>query len=385
MGLSALLVSSGVAIGVAVAGSALFVWFYNRVLAGLREVWFKKFISLAVLPLGVLLGLAGFARFVFSDPAGFESWTWGLSALAGWAVVVRYSLVSLRWNRLQKDSVYQSVPCPGGGIQWVELNRFQRCVLIPARPVNEAEDLRLHRRRVPIAGLPAEFEGYRIVHLTDFHIHQSMRADWYRHVVKQALALAPDLILFGGDFISKPPNIPRIPEIFAPLEAPDGVLFVRGNHDFWRSPRRIARLAESAGMRLLENEGIEIRRGRAVIALIGLETPYVPISPAEREALRRLPTPRIVLVHTPDAFAEAARLGGALAFAGHTHGGQVRLPLFGTTISSIAAGPLFTSGFGRLGNMTTVTSNGQGAFLPLRYRCPPEIVVAELTRAEDTT
>ncbi len=363
---------------VSLGSCAIFVWLYNRTLAHLHESLTKKFLALCGLPLGVLAGVYhGLAVGGLPVPGG-PPWVWRGLALVGAGAMVAYvplGLIKAGWMRGSRFRAAK--PCPGA-LNWAGLPWWGRPVLRALEPVNGVTRLRIHRREIEVPGLPEEFDGYRIVHLTDYHIHSTLGNEWYDHVAAEARGLKPDAILFGGDFISKPKHTPRIPRVMGTLRAPDGVFFVRGNHDFWKGPHRIARLAGQAGMKLLSNEGAVVRRGGASIAILGFETPYVAMTGAERDAMEALPRCRVGLVHMPEAFADAANLGCAVALAGHTHGGQVRLPLFGTTISSTAMGPLYASGVGRMGGTTTITSNGQGAFFPVRIMCPPEIVLVLL-------
>ncbi len=363
---------------IAVGGCAIFVWVYNRTLAHLHESLAKKILAVGGLPLGVLGG-AWHAGVVAGLPISSGSpWIWRALTIIGGAAFVACLPLSVWKARWMRASRFRPAgPCPGG-LYWRGLPAWGRPILRILAPLNQVTRLRIHRRDVVVPGLPSEFDGYRIVHLTDYHIHSTLSDEWYDHVAAEARALRPDTILFGGDFISKPKHIPRIPRIMRTLKAPDGVFFVRGNHDFWKGVRRITRSAESAGMRLLSNEGTVIRRGGSEIALLGFETPYVSLTGAERDALEALPRCRIGLVHMPEAFHDTAEFGCSVAFAGHTHGGQVRMPLFGTTISSTAMGPLYASGVGQLGDMVTITSNGQGAFFPLRVMCPPEVLLVVL-------
>lgn len=367
---------------VAVAACGAFVWFYNRALALMHESVLKKVLALTVLPLGCLVGVLAAWRLA-AGAGGAEGGAWRTAAAAGALVAVRMAVAGRRHAVLSRGSAMEARRPPFEALNAPGLKPWARAALWILRPLNGVGRLRIHRRRIPVPGLPREFHGYRIVHLTDWHIHKTLRPDWYRFLASETRRLRPDLVLYGGDFISKPEFVPAIPRFMRLLEAPDGVWFVRGNHDFWKSPQRIARLARAAGMRLLGNEGVALRRGGAEVGLVGIEAPWVPLTQADRDALDRLPRPRIALVHTPDVFGEAARLGCAVALAGHTHGGQVRLPLFGTTVSGCASGPHRASGIARIGDMLAITSNGQGAFFPLRFRCPPEVICLELACADE--
>jgi predicted MPP superfamily phosphohydrolase len=368
---------------VAVALCGAFVRFYNRVLARMHESTLKKVVALSLLPAGVMLG--GIAAWRLGAGGNGERVAWLALAIAGLPVTAAAARDWLCERRLLRGSLLHPLGRFRDGIPWSDFALWQKLILLPLVPFNRVCDLRVHHRVVEVPGLGSAFDGYRIVHLTDLHFHRTLSAAWYRHVVAQAVKLRPDLLLYGGDFLSKIAWVDRIPEFLQGLEAPDGVLYVRGNHDFWKSPQRIRRHARRAGMRLLSNRGAVIRRGRDTLAIVGIESPYIPLTATDRALLRRLPGPKVGLVHDPVAFGEALSAGCTVALAGHTHGGQVRLPLFGTTISGSACRRGLAHGVGRLGRMLTITSNGQGAFFPVRFGAPPEIILVELratSRAE---
>jgi predicted MPP superfamily phosphohydrolase len=359
---------------VAVASTGAAVWLHNRYLAPFVEFPPKKFVALLALPSGLPLGILGGWRLSNLPILSFERLLWSLVALAGAVVVVRLILAAVEQWSLQRDSHFKSVRGMPGALNWSVFPIWQRALLLLVSPFNQVGALRVHAREVTVPGLPKPFEGYRILHVTDPHIHPTLRSEWFQRAMEAAMDLSPDIVLHGGDFVTDPENLSKAEEVLRSLaQAPDGVLTVRGNHDLWKAPRRAARVARGAGMRLLSNEGVILRREQAAISIVGLEVPYVGLGPKGERDLQRLPRPRVALVHTPDAFATAERLGCSLALAGHTHGGQVRIPILGATVTSSGAGPRLATGIGRLGMMQCITSNGLGSFFPLRILCPPEI------------
>ena len=354
------------------------VWVYNHFLAKMHESTLKKVIALVALPGGVGLGVFCYSYYI--QLHGFEQQLlfWSLMIPAGLICLTLSNAEARKGRTAESYGSYEKVDLDRNMIGWERLSFPRRAFLRLLSPVNSVSRLRVYRMRMQMPDLPPEFEGYRVAHLTDIHIHPTLRREWYERVIHEVDDLEPDVILFGGDFVSKPKWMPAIPEFMEKLSAPDGVFFVRGNHDFWKGTHRSARLAERAGMRLLSNEGVVLRRESAEMSLAGFEAPYIALTESERARMEALPRPRLGLVHDPVAFPEAARTGCFLALAGHTHGGQVRLPGLGTTVAGTEVPLEYASGVSRMGEMVTVTSHGVGAFFPLRFLCPPEVTLVEL-------
>jgi predicted MPP superfamily phosphohydrolase len=362
----------GLLVAVATTGGA--VWFHNRYLAPFVEFPPKKFAALLSLPSGLPMGLLAWWRLSTLPALSIEWLLWSLTAAAGAIILMRLLLATQEQWTLSKGSHFSHVKGMPHALNLLTFPVWQRGLLLLISPFNQAGALRVHAREVSLPGLSMAFDGYRIVHVTDPHVHPTLRAEWFQRAMEVAMELKPDLVLHGGDFVTDPANLARAAETLRALaNAPDGVLTVRGNHDMWKAPCRAARTAREAGMRLLSNEAVTIRRRGASLSIIGLEVPYVGMGPKSEKELEQAPRPRIALVHTPDAFATAERLGCSLALAGHTHGGQVRIPLLGATVTSSGAGPRRATGLSRMGSLQCFTSNGLGSFFPLRVLCPPEI------------
>lgn len=357
----------------AIFAGGVFVWFYNRYLADLRESTVKKLAALATIP-GAIAAGAGHAVAVGLD--------WPRSMIPVWLGLAflgfRLRQVWIQ-QRENEGLTARRVRLSSDAMNWRRYSAPVRLALRLIQPINGAGDVRWARREVPVEGLHRDLDGLRIVFLTDFHVHPTLRMSYFREVVDAALDSRPDVLLIGGDFLSKD-RWRRLPaEALARIAEHPNVYAVRGNHDFWTRPALFGELARRWGARLLSNEVGVIERGEGRVALLGLEHPYIPLTDRWAEELRAGldalgAVPRLGLVHTPQAFPEAAALGCTLCLAGHTHGGQIRLPLLGTTIAGCDIPYGHTSGCGRLGAMRTLVSNGIGAFFPLRFLCPPHIV-----------
>lgn len=189
---------------------------------------------------------------------------------------------------------------------------------------------RIVEREAAFAELPPEFDGYRIILLSDLHISASRRAPWASELVRRVGELNPDMILITGDFIDGTVDARRADvEPLSGLRARDGVFGVLGNHEYYFGWSEWTARLEELGVDILFNENRIIRRGDAAVALAGLPDGYSARygggAPDARRALEGAPEGSfaILMDHRPgDARANAAA-GADLQLSGHTHGGMV--------------------------------------------------------------
>jgi predicted MPP superfamily phosphohydrolase len=223
----------------------------------------------------------------------------------------------------------------------------------------------------------------RILLATDLHVlNVGGSLKRIERVVDQINGLHPDLILLGGDFVGGQvqdrPDRYVIPAL-APLKrlhAPLGIVAVLGNHDHLSDPPLIRQALRAAHIRILTNSATTL--GPLVIG--GLDDQYthharlIPteIAMAEREGVR------ILLAHSPDVFA-FERLPIGLTLVGHTHCGQIALPVYGPILTATALGRRFACGVYSAGGRTLVVSGGIGTSqIPLRLFAPPDIWLIEV-------
>lgn len=221
-------------------------------------------------------------------------------------------------------------------------------------------------------------ERLRLVLLTDLHVTRALPRAYYEQVFELVRAQDADLILLAGDYVSEPENIELSARLFArPWPARLGAFAVLGNHDFWTDPPRMREALSSAGVTLLEGrcEHLPGRIGR--VAICGTETPW---GPALSSALDRSEM-NLVISHTPDNIYRLAEQGASLVVSGHTHGGQMRVPGFGSIVVPSRFGRVFDQGHFRVEGVDLFVSAGVGADMPaLRIYCQPEVLVIDLTR-----
>jgi len=194
----------------------------------------------------------------------------------------------------------------------------------------------VERIDLPLRGLPDALAGLRVAQISDLHIGMQLRAPLLRRLIARVNALEADLIVITGDIFDFDPSyIEEGCRELAVLEAPLGVFAVLGNHDAYTGADAVARGLEAwTSIRLLRDAWARIEFAGGTLALAGVEDPGHGWNErdASHDALERLAAdippdlPRVLLIHRPSWFAQAARLGFPLALAGHTHGGQIALP-----------------------------------------------------------
>lgn len=249
-------------------------------------------------------------------------------------------------------------------------------------------------RRVDLAvpGWRAEHAGLKVALLTDLHVGAPhMGLGRLRETVARVNAEAPDLVIITGDFVIGGKDQEGgvlggtfvepepIADELGRLRAPLGVYAALGNHDWWYDGERVARALGGAGLRVLENEAARVESGGRAFWLAGVADLWTR-RPDIEGALRHVgpEDPVILFTHNPDIFPDVpARV--ALTVAGHTHGGQVNLPLLGRPVVPSKFGRRYAFGHVVEGGRHLFVGGGVGtSIIPVRFRVPPEIVVLKL-------
>lgn len=239
-------------------------------------------------------------------------------------------------------------------------------------------------RREASVALPGLARPLRVAFLTDLHVvGPDTPPSRLAALVAQVNAAHPDLVLIAGDFIGDhhfATHRYTPAEIVAPLQAlraPLGTVAVLGNHDHAHDPAAIRAALEAAGVRVLANQVAQA--GPILVAGAADAFTHRDDVPALDRASRGSPLPVVVLSHSPDvvpALPERFRL----VLAGHTHCGQVVLPLFGPPITFARTGRRYACGLVREGTRTVVTGAGVGTSLaPIRFGAAPDWWLVTLT------
>ncbi|MEK7655111.1 MAG: metallophosphoesterase [Patescibacteria group bacterium] len=219
----------------------------------------------------------------------------------------------------------------------------------------------------------------RVVFLSDFHTGGFRDADWYERLAHEAQSLDPDVLFLGGDFCVD--SLQHLDHLrpFERVTARLGRYFVLGNHDFLEDPVAIRDTVRSWGFVDLTNSGISLSKEGHYLQLTALDdhlfgSPIVPPFRASAEL------PHITIAHEPDGVMDMSSKDTDLYIAGHTHGGQVRLPVIGSLLPIPSKlGRRADCGRKMINGIRLLVSQGTGeADFRARLFCPPEIMVVEV-------
>jgi len=238
--------------------------------------------------------------------------------------------------------------------------------------------------RLALPGFPAGQAPVRVILLSDIHVQgPDMPPERLARIVEQVNAQRPDLVLIAGDFMGTRTISTRRyspAEIAAPLRALRarlGVIAVLGNHEHQHGDARAMRAALTAvGVRVLVNQAVQA----GPLSVGGVDD---QVSGHNRDnqtyaAMRGLPGARVLLSHSPDPFATLPPDIG-LMLAGHTHCGQIVLPLYGAHSTGSVYGDRYLCGFIEQSGRKLIVTAGLGAsILPFRLMAPPDFWIVTI-------
>jgi uncharacterized protein len=240
---------------------------------------------------------------------------------------------------------------------------------------------RLRTVDIPIAGLHAALEGFRIVQISDLHVARAIRRPYVANVVRLAQSLNPDLVALTGDMVDGP--VARLEQDVEPLRelarAGRGY-YVLGNHDCYAGPHAWIRHFASLGYHVLLNTHSTLEHGAARIVVAGVLDPAAPPGPRPDLATADAPQAdlRLLLAHNPKSAIDAEREGFDLQLSGHTHAGQ----FFPWTLAVRLVHAPHVAGLSRQGRMWVYVSAGTGSWgPPVRFGTTPELTLLRLVRA----
>jgi predicted MPP superfamily phosphohydrolase len=240
--------------------------------------------------------------------------------------------------------------------------------------------------RLALPHWPSACAGLRVAVLADLHTGSPFNGlDKLDEIIALTRKARPDLVLVPGDLVIDsvkggrfvPPR--EIAARLARLRAPLGTHAVLGNHDWWNGANKVRKALTGAGIPVLDDRAVPLAKGDCRFWLAGFGDLWEG-RPDVRRALQAVPagSPVLAFTHNPDLF-PAVPANVALTVAGHTHGGQVRIPFYGPVITPSRHGKRYAQGHIVERGRHLFVSPGLGtSILPVRFLVPPEISVLHL-------
>ena len=222
-----------------------------------------------------------------------------------------------------------------------------------------------------VPGLPRAWDGLNILQLGDLHFYGTPGREYFESVVRRCMAdRVPDLFVLSGDIIDDRKYLDWIEPVLGPLRWNVAGLAILGNHDWWQDYDEVRRRLAALGMRVISNcwDVLDIR-GEPLVA-IGHEGPWFRPPPD----LTGCPDAfRLLVSHTPDNIAWARRHNCRLMLSGHNHGGQIRVPIFGSLFVPSRYSRRYDMGTFHEPPTVLHVNRGLGEKEPVRIRCRPQV------------
>ncbi|NTW04593.1 MAG: metallophosphoesterase [Peptococcaceae bacterium] len=250
--------------------------------------------------------------------------------------------------------------------------------------VSERRKLHYNTISVLLKNLPREFEGFKIILFSDLHFGFFCKLKDVSALVKEINFLSPDMICFAGDLTDKRScqnGLEDVSQVLRELSAPYGKYAVLGNHDYHTGVSRVVGALEMGDFKVLLNSSSIIAKDNCRICISGLESAMKGKADIEKTLVDiQGDMLKIILVHEPDYAEVTGQHRVDLQLSGHSHGGQVCLPIVGP-LRKTRLGKKYIQGLYSLGKLQLVITKGVGTtILPMRFMCQAEIVVITLSK-----
>lgn len=246
----------------------------------------------------------------------------------------------------------------------------------------------LVRKELVLKRWPSRMDGFTIALLSDFHYDPIFSIHPIRSAVEMVNRLRPDLVALTGDFVTSPAlgdphraaaDAEPCAQLLRPLQAPDGVWAVMGNHDAAAGEAQVSGAVQAVGIKVLTNLATPIEKngGRFWLAGVGdVMEGSADLNAALRSVASKEPV--ILLAHEPDYADYVCRYLVDLQLSGHSHGGQIRIPFIRPLYLPELARKYFLGLYNIMG-LTLYTSPGLGTVrIPVRLNCPPEVTLLSI-------
>ena len=252
------------------------------------------------------------------------------------------------------------------------------------------DEIKVSEIDLPVRALPEAMRGLVACQISDFHVDRDEDLERLAMAVEAINLQQPDLVFLTGDYFSGPATMHRYLGAFRDalknLRPQSGLFAILGNHDHWSSADRITEALKRAGADVLANDSRRLFLRDEKLVIVGIDDLWSRrAEPARAFGDVNSDDCTIVLAHNPDTALYTRHLRPGVMLSGHTHGGVVRIPYYGSPLKSILRiGKEFYSGLNRYEDFYIYTNRGLGTFwLRIRINCPPEVSRFSLTPLVD--
>jgi predicted MPP superfamily phosphohydrolase len=238
-----------------------------------------------------------------------------------------------------------------------------------------------------IEDLPKDFEGLKILQVSDPHLRHYVTLEDLEHVCQEASQYSPDLVLATGDIADDLKQLPDALKLMHDLKAPLGIYACLGNHEYYRGIEEVRRIYDNSPVPLLVDEAVRVPVKNSMLLVGGTDDPVSFGSKHQdfyKQCIDFILTRHhagdlsVLMAHRPDALDMAAESGINLVLSGHTHGGQIGF--FGKSVFEGVWPDRYLWGEYSKGKTKLFTTSGMGHWFPFRLGCPREALIFELHR-----
>ncbi len=290
----------------------------------------------------------------------------GISAVCAAVIVVRRwfrvppaALRSSRSEIVDVAEVLGKRPLAPGRYHW-----------LARLPGNEVEKIEISHKEICLPGLPPQWDGLSILHISDLHFIGTITRDYFEEVLRRGEELKSDLVVFTGDLLDEPHLSSWLPTTLGRLSAPLGCYFILGNHDWELDPGQIRGSLCELGWIDVADRYLTIEHQQRKMLIAGSEYPWMGENPDISDATADF---RLLLSHTPDNYHWAREMRFDLMLSGHNHGGQIRPPGIGPIYTPSIYGTRYAAGVYYEEPTLLHVTRGVSGKEPIRYRCLPEL------------
>ena len=306
------------------------------------------------------------------------TYLWCFSSFGAYVAYLLYSRLSPRFTVGFNPDRRRVIQAAGGAVMAAPF------ALTAFGAIIQRTDFHVREVDIPIANLPPDLEGLRLLQLSDIHLSAFLSERELARVIDASNELRAHVALITGDLISGPGDpLDACLRQLTRLRTDAGALGSMGNHETYAKVLEYtAQQGARLGIPFLRGQSQVLRFGNANVNFAGVDYEPFERRPHYLEGAEKLLVPdavNILLSHNPDVFPVAARQGYDLTMSGHTHGGQITFEILSQTVNMARVFTPFVSGKYQIGKASCYVTRGIGTIgIPIRLGATPEITLLRL-------